>query len=130
VGDCERRTRVVSTINSAILCASSTVGARFVVPGVAVIAVGVSARDVSPAPVGVEDDGARLGGAASASSASASLPGQLRVGLGCRGANLLSAGGSEERERCKSESPVHDCCCKKSCCWMLIMIEAAGRYLI
>jgi hypothetical protein len=130
VNEREQSTRVVSTINSAVLSASSTVGARSGVPGVAVIAVGVSAGDVSPAPVGVEDDGARLSGAASASSTGASLPGKLGVGLSCRGANLLSAGGSEERERCESESPVHGCCCKMNRCWILIMITTAGIWLI
>lgn len=64
---------------------------------------------MGPTPVGVEGDGAGLGGAASATSASASLPRQLGVSFGGDCASLLSAGGSVERERSESERPVHGC---------------------
>jgi hypothetical protein len=103
-------TRVVGTINSAVLGASGSIRAGSGVPLVAVVAVGVSSGDVNPAPVGVEHDGAGLGGAASATSARASLPGELGVSLGGHRASLLSAGGSIEREGSESERPVHGCC--------------------
>lgn len=60
-----------------------------------------------PAPVGIERNGTLLGGAAVSTGTSASLPCQLGVCLCCRCASLLSAGGSEERERGEGECPVH-----------------------
>lgn len=113
-----RLTSVVGTVNSAVLCASRTIRASSGVPGVAIVAVGVSAGNVDPTPVGVEGDGTGLGGAASASSASACLPGQLWVSLSSDCASLLGADSAEERERSESESPVHDCCCLLNRCWM------------
>lgn len=91
-------TRVVSTIDGAVLCASKTIRASSCVPRVAVEAVRVSVDDVRPSPVGVEHNGTGLGRAAVATSARASLPRQPGVGLGLGGTNLLSAGGSEEGE--------------------------------
>lgn len=109
--NCSRLTRVVSTVDGAVLCASRTVRASSGVPGVAIVAVGVTAGNVDPAPVGVEGDGTGLGGTASASSASACLPGQLGVSLSGDSASLLGADSAEERERSESERPVHGCCC-------------------
>lgn len=103
-------TRVVSTIDSTVLGAGSAIRAGSRVPGVTVEAVGVSAGDVRPAPVGVKHNGARLCGAAVATSAGAGLPGHLGVSLGLGSAHLLSAGGPEEGERSEGECPVHcDC---------------------
>jgi hypothetical protein len=92
-------TGVVSTINSAVLSACSAIGASSGIPRVAVVAVGVSGGDVGPTPVGVEHDLTRLGGTASTSSTGTSLPRQARVRLGGDSTGLLSASGSEERER-------------------------------
>jgi len=103
----KRLTRVVSTFNSAVLGASSTIRAGSGVPGVTIVAVGVSGSDVSPAPVSIKGDLAGLGGAAGASSTSARLPRKTGVGLGSDSTSLLSAGSSEERERSESEVPVH-----------------------
>jgi hypothetical protein len=82
---------------------------------------------VGPTPVGVEDDGSRLGCAAGTAGTSASLPGQLRMSLSLRCANLLGAGGSKERKCSESESPVHDCCCAENCCWMLRESSGGGK---
>jgi hypothetical protein len=94
----ELHTRVISTVDSTVLGASAAVRASGGVPRVAVKAVGVSVGDVGPSPVGVEHNGTRLVGAALSTGTSASLPCHLRVCLRCLFANLLSAGGSEERE--------------------------------
>lgn len=103
-------TRVVGTVNGAVLGARSSISAVLRVPGVASVAVGVAANVVSPSPVGVEHNGAGLVGAAVAASARAGLPGQLGVHLSSAGADLLGAGGSKERERSDGEVPVHvDC---------------------
>jgi hypothetical protein len=112
-------TLVVSSVNRAVLSARSTVRASSGVPGVAIVAVGVSASDVGPPPVGVEHNGTLLGCAAGTTGASASLPGELRVGLGSDCADLLSAGSSEERDGSESESPVHGCCSERTVvgCW-------------
>jgi hypothetical protein len=120
-------TRVVSTIDSAVLGASGTVRASSGVPGVAVVAVGVSASDVGPAPVGVKDNRTRLCRAASATGASACLPGQLGVSLRGHRASLLGAGGSEERERSESERPVHGCCCREENCFRMLRKPSDGR---
>jgi hypothetical protein len=119
-------TPVVSTVNSAVLSACSAIGASSGVPGVTVVAVGVSAGDVGPAPVGVEHDLTSLGGTASTSSTGASLPGKGGVSLGSDSTGLLSAGGSEERERSEGEVPVHGRCCEKNRCWML-RLSGRGR---
>jgi hypothetical protein len=111
-------TRVVSTVDSAVLGAGSTVRASSGVPRVAVVAVGVAAGDVGPAPVGVKDNRTRLCRAASATGTSACLPGQLGVSLRGHRASLLGAGGSEERERSEGERPVHGCYCEENCCRM------------
>ena len=103
----ELHTRVISTVDSTVLGASAAVRASGGVPRVAVKAVGVSVGDVGPSPVGVEHNGTRLVGAALSAGTSASLPCHLRVCLRCLFANLLSAGGSEERERSEGECPVH-----------------------
>ena len=100
-------TRVVSTVDGAVLGAGSTVRAKAAVPAVACVAVGGAAGGVGPSPVGVEHNGTRLVGAALSAGTSASLPCHLRVCLRCLFANLLSAGGSEERERSEGECPVH-----------------------
>jgi hypothetical protein len=69
---------------------------------------------VGPSPVSVEHDGTLLVGAALSTSASASLPSHLGVGLSLGGANLLSAGGSPKGERSDGECPVHLDCGLKS----------------
>jgi hypothetical protein len=94
----ESHTRVIGTVDSTVLGASATVRASGRIPRVAIEAVGVSVGDVGPSPVGVEHNGTRLVGAALSTGTSASLPCHLRVCLRCLFANLLSAGGSEERE--------------------------------
>lgn len=100
-------TRVVSTVDSAVLGARVTIGAVLGAPGVASVAVGVSANVVGPSPVGVEHNGTRLVGAVGTTGTRAGLPGQLGVVLSSAGANLLSAGGSVERKRGESKCPVH-----------------------
>lgn len=105
-----RLTRVVSTLNGAVLGAGDAVGAERSVPCVAVVAVGVSANVVSPAPVGVKDNRTSLGGAAVATGTSAGLPVKLGVGLSRGSADLLSADGAQESERGESERPVHLVC--------------------
>ena len=72
---------------------------------------------MSPAPVGVEHNGTRLVGAVGATGTRAGLPVQLGVVLSSAGANLLSAGGSIERERGEGECPVHGGLMSES--WML-----------
>lgn len=105
-----KHTRVVSTIDSTVLCASSTVRAGGGVPGVTVEAVGVPGGDVRPSPVRVEHNGSSLVCAAVSTSASAGLPVKLGVSLGLLLADLLGADGSEDGERGEGESPIHlDC---------------------
>jgi hypothetical protein len=123
-------TRVVSTVDSAVLSASGTVRASSGVPGVTVVAVGVSTGDVGPAPVRVKYDRTGLGGAAGSASASACLPGQLGVGLRSDRASLLGAGSSEEREGSKSERPVHGCCDEEDCCRILREFAEGRAYVL
>jgi len=78
--------RVVSTVKGAVLGASGTVGTESRVPGVTGVAVVRASGAVEPAPVGVEDD---LSGLAGAARRRALLPGERRVGLSGKGANLL-----------------------------------------
>jgi hypothetical protein len=73
---------------------------------------------MGPAPVGIEHNGTLLVCAALATSASASLPSHLGMGLRLGCANLLSAGGPEEGERSDGECPVHSDCRVKVQCWM------------
>lgn len=120
-------TRVVGTIDGAVLGAGGSIRASGRVPCVSGEAVGVSADSVGPAPVGVERNGGGLAGAAAATSSSAGRPRQLGVSLSGRSASLLSAGGSVERERCKSERPVHCCCRKESRSWILKVGSNVGR---
>jgi hypothetical protein len=120
-------TRVVGTLNSAVLGAGGSVRASSHVPCVSGEAVGVSADSVGPAPVGVERNGAGLACAAGSAGTSAGRPSQLGVSLSGRRASLLSAGGSVERKRCKSERPVHDCCRKESRSWILEVFSNVGR---
>ena len=103
-------TRIVGAVNGALLRASVTIGTEGGVPGVAVVAVGVSTDVVGPAPVGVKHDGSSLGGTAVATSASAGLPVDLGVSLSLRCADLLSADGAQEGERSEGERPVHLVC--------------------
>ena len=103
-------TRIVGTVNGAVLCAGVTVGAEGGVPGVAVEAVGVSTDVVGPSPVRIEDNGSRLCGTAVTTSASAGLPVDLGVSLSLGRADLLSADGAQECERSESERPVHLVC--------------------
>lgn len=105
-----RLTRVVSTVNRAVLGAGVAVRAEGGVPCVAVVAVGVSASVVSPAPVGVKDNRTSLGSAAVATGASAGLPVELGVGLSRGSADLLGADGTQESERGESERRVHLVC--------------------
>jgi hypothetical protein len=107
VGRWTLHTRVVGTVDSTVLGASAAVRASSIVPSVAVEAVGVPAGDVGPSPVGVECNGTLLAGAALSTGTSASLPCHLGMCLRCLFANLLSAGGSEEREGSEGECPVH-----------------------
>lgn len=102
-----RLTRVVSTIDGTVLSTCVAVRAEAGVPAVTGVAVGVAASVVSPAPVGVQNNGRLLGCTAAAACASASLPVDLRVDLGGGGTNLLSADGAQESERGESERPVH-----------------------
>jgi len=96
-------TRVVGTIESAVLGASVVVGAERGVPSVTGVTVGISLSGVEPAPVGVEDDGARARGSTS-TALRALLPGERRVALRLLGADLLCVGSSSEEgegeERC------------------------------
>lgn len=102
--------RVVSTINGAVLGASHAIRAGSGVPRVAIEAVGVSAGNMGPTPVGVKNNRSRLAGAAVTTGPSASLPCHLGMSFSLRGTNLLGAGGPEEGERSEGECPVHlDC---------------------
>jgi len=111
-------TRVVSTIDGTVLGTGSAVRASRCVPRVAIEAVRVSVDNVSPAPVGVEDNGARLVGAALTTCASTSLPGQLGVSLCLLFADLLSASGPEKEEGSDDECLVHRGDRERVCCWM------------
>ena len=90
-------TRVVGTVESAVGRTGNTVGAESGIPGVSSVAVGGSRGRVEPAPVGVEDDLA--GGLGSTpATGGALLPGQGRVGLSRKSADLLTAHHGDERE--------------------------------
>lgn len=106
----KKHTRVISTLDGAVLGARHSIGAEGGVPSVASVAVGVAADVVSPAPVGVKNHSTVLSRAASATSTSAGLPCQLGMSLSRRRSDLLSAGGSNEGYRGEGECPVHlDC---------------------
>lgn len=62
---------------------------------------------MSPAPVRVKSDGARLARAAGSAGARALLPAQLGVGFGGLLADLLSSGSPEERESGEGKGLVH-----------------------
>ena len=79
-------TRVVGTLNSAVLSAVVSVGTK-VRPRVAVVAVLIAVYAVDPAPVGVDDDLAVDVGAATGGGTF--LPGELGVAFGLLGADLL-----------------------------------------
>jgi hypothetical protein len=95
--------RVVSAIDSTCLRTSGTVFARGSIPCIVRIAVRVAGSNVGPSPVGIDGNGTALGCARTASCSSTGLPGHLRVGFGLLLTDLLSAGGSEEGERCEGE---------------------------
>jgi hypothetical protein len=104
-------TRVVGTVDGAVLSAGIAIRAKGGVPGVTIEAVGESTNVVGPTPVRVEHNRGRLAGAAIASSASAGLPVDLGVSLSLRRTDLLSADGAQEGERSEGERPVHLVCC-------------------
>lgn len=88
--------RVLSAINAALGSAVGVGAADGGIPLVAVVAVGAAGESVSPAPVGINGDGA---GDVGASGRSALGPVKGRVGLGSERANSLGVGrGHEGRE--------------------------------
>jgi len=92
---------VVCAVKSTVGSACLTVGAERRVPFVAGVAVGEVLCGVEPTPVGIEDDGALLGCAAT--SRATFLPAELRVTFSRIIADLLADGPSgEESERDKS----------------------------
>jgi hypothetical protein len=95
--------RVVSTIDGTRLCARSTIFAGGGIPGIVSVAIGVAGRDVGPSPVRIDGYGTALCRAASSSCSGTGLPGHLGVSFGLLLTDLLSAGGSEEGERCKGK---------------------------
>lgn len=96
---------VVSTVDGAVLGAGHTVGADGGVPGVAGVAVGVTAGGMEPAPVGVEHDG---GVHSCATALSTFLRAHFGVGLGGECAGLLAVHHREEGEGDESSSAEHD----------------------
>jgi hypothetical protein len=70
-------TAIVRTIDSAVLSASSTVRAYGGIPFVTSITIGISACDVSPPPISIEDDGSLY--SLATSTLGAFLPGHGRV---------------------------------------------------
>ena len=81
--------RVVGTINAALLSADRVVGADALIPDVSVIAVGRSLDRVRPAPVGVEHN---AGADIRAGARGTPLPVQGRVVLRLQRASLLGLG--------------------------------------
>lgn len=94
---------VVSTVELAVLRASSVVGAEGWVPGIASIAVGTSRR-VQPTPVRIEDDLASNGCARARGSAS--LPCERRVDFSSQSTDSLT-GGNRQQERGEGDSGRH-----------------------
>lgn len=91
------RALVIRAIKGTVLGARCRVRAEGGVPGVAGVAVGAVRDGVQPAPVGVEDDGKVVGGAAAGVAG-----GDCERGMGFRGkgAGLLGEdGGGAEGER-------------------------------
>lgn len=101
-------TRVVGTIDSAVLSASNTIRAEGSIPRVTGVAVGVAGCGVEPTPVGIEDDGRRL--SCAATGFRTLLPSELRMDLSCLGTDLLSRGKGEKGEREECGSGGHDDC--------------------
>lgn len=87
-------TRVVSTLNGAVLGASNTVRAKGGVPGVALVAVGRARSGVQPTPVGVQDNG-------SLSGLTVLSPGELGVDLRGESSDLLRRSESKKVEGSK-----------------------------
>ncbi len=98
-------TAIVGTIDGAVLGAGDWVGAKGGVPGVTGVAVGIARGGMEPAPVCVQDDTSRLGGAGTASSAG--LPSDRWVRFGSVCTDLLAVNDREEGEREKSDRVEH-----------------------
>ena len=96
---------IVTSVESAVCGAGSSIGAEGGVPGVTSVAVGVASYIVQPSPVCVENDG--LGGSR-ASTCSALTDSQRRVGLCRQSAGLLGASTEHEGSKSKSSSSCHD----------------------
>lgn len=95
---------VLGTVEAALLGAGGAVSADGLVPGVAVVAVGVAGELVSPSPVGVDGDGALDFGAGAGRALG---PGQRGVSLGSQSAGLLGSDGGDER-RGGGDGAIHD----------------------
>jgi len=108
--------RVVSAVDAAGLGAALAIRADGGIPLVAGVAVGRAGNSVSPAPVGIDGDGAVHGRAVAARGAA--LPSESGVGLSGEGASLLGGGASHEGGE-SGELLVHhfENWKERMCCW-------------
>ena len=124
-----QHTRVVSTVNGAVLGAAFTVRAVFSAPGVACVAVGVSTDVVGPSPVGIEHNRLR---SARACATRASRYRQAWVRFGSQCACLLSRNGACEHKSNEDGEAEHlgePCDCLEPGCRLELCSECRVVYM-